>query len=66
MSEALHWMDSFWLALALFFILEGVLPFASPSRWRRWFHQVMGMRDGQIRFFGLVSILLGLSILWLQ
>ena len=50
----------------LFFILEGVLPFASPSRWRRWFHQVMGMRDGQIRFFGLVSILLGLSILLLQ
>ena len=63
--ESIQWVDSLWIALALFFVLEGLLPFASPSRWRQWFLQVMQMRDGQIRFFGLVSILIGLVILLL-
>ena len=58
--ESIQWVDSLWIALALFFVLEGLLPFASPSRWRQWFLQVM-----QIRFFGLVSILMGLAILLL-
>lgn len=63
--ESIQWVDSLWIALALFFVLEGLLPFASPPRWRQWFLQVMQMRDGQIRFFGLVSILMGLAILLL-
>jgi uncharacterized protein YjeT (DUF2065 family) len=55
--------DTFWTALALVLIFEGLLPFASPSRWRRMFSQMLNMRDGQIRFFGLISLLLG-SLLW--
>jgi uncharacterized protein YjeT (DUF2065 family) len=60
-----QWIDSLGIALALFFVLEGLLPFVSPSRWRHWFSQVMQMRDGQIRFFGLLSMLIGLAILLL-
>jgi uncharacterized protein YjeT (DUF2065 family) len=49
-----------WLALACVLVIEGLLPFLSPAGWRRMFEQVLKMSDGQIRFFGLCSILAGL------
>jgi len=57
--------DTFWLALALVLVIEGLFPFISPSGWRRMFQQVLQMHDGQLRFFGLCSILIGLALLWL-
>ena len=54
-------------ALALVLIIEGLLPLLSPSRWREVFARVLAMSDGQIRFIGLVSILMGLfGLLWLR
>lgn len=57
--------DTFWLALALVLILEGLFPFVSPRGWKRMFLQLLEMQDGQIRFFGLCSILAGLLMVWL-
>ena len=57
--------DVFWAALALMLVFEGLLPFLSPDGWRRTFQQILQLRDGQLRFFGLVSIVLGLTGLWL-
>ena len=59
-------MDSntLWLALALALIGEGLFPFISPLGWRRKLVQVMQMSDGQIRFFALVCILIGLLLIW--
>lgn len=54
-----------WLALALALIFEGLLPLLSPATWRGVFAQLMQLRDGQIRFFGLLSVLGGLLLLWL-
>jgi uncharacterized protein YjeT (DUF2065 family) len=56
--------DSLWLALALVLVIEGLLPFVSPAGWRRMFTQLLQLHDGQIRFFGLFSILLGLVLIW--
>lgn len=55
--------DSLWTAFALVLVIEGLLPFVSPAAWRRVFQRVLALRDGQIRFFGLLSILLGLALL---
>jgi uncharacterized protein YjeT (DUF2065 family) len=56
-----------WAALALVLVIEGLLPFLSPPRWRRMFEQILQMSDGQIRFIGLASILVGLlGLLWLR
>lgn len=57
--------DTFWQALALVLVFEGLLPFASPGAWRRMFSQLLQLQDGQIRFFGLLSVLAGLTCLWL-
>jgi len=55
--------DSLLAALALVLVIEGLLPFMSPQRWRRVFEQMLTLQDGQIRFFGLCSILIGLLLL---
>ncbi len=57
--------QTFWSALALVLVFEGLLPFASPASWRQAFKQLIELRDGQLRFFGLCSIAVGLVVLWL-
>ncbi|MBO9514438.1 MAG: DUF2065 domain-containing protein [Variovorax sp.] len=57
--------DTFWNAIALVLVIEGLLPLFSPGGWRRGFSQLLQLRDGQLRFFGLCSILLGLFLLWI-
>ena len=50
-------------ALALMLVVEGLLPFFSPTTWRKLFERATKMSDGQIRFFGLSSMLAGLAML---
>jgi uncharacterized protein YjeT (DUF2065 family) len=57
--------DLLWTALALVLVLEGLFPFISPAGWRQTFAKLMQLRDGQLRFFGLTAILLGVVTLWL-
>jgi uncharacterized protein len=54
---------TFLMALALMLIFEGVLPFIAPTLWRDTFRKITQMSDGQIRFVGLSSMLVGLLIL---
>ena len=54
---------TFIMALALMLILEGVLPFLAPNLWRETFRRITQMTDGQIRFVGLSSMLVGLLLL---
>ena len=56
-------MDSLWPAFALLLIIEGVLPFAAPRVWREAFRKLTDMSDGQLRFIGLLSMVLGLVFL---
>ena len=55
---------TFLMALALMLILEGVLPFLAPNLWRETFRKITQMSDGQIRFVGLSSMIVGLVLLW--
>ena len=52
-------------ALALVFIIEGMMPFLSPGRWRQMVVSVAQMEDRVIRNFGLGSMLFGLFVLYL-
>lgn len=51
------------MAFALMLILEGLLPFLAPTLWRDTFRRIMQMSDGQIRFVGLSSMVVGLLLL---
>ena len=56
-------LDWIWGALALMLVFEGLLPFLSPTAWRTVFERALKMSDGQIRFIGLSSMLIGLLLL---
>jgi uncharacterized protein len=53
------------LAFALMLVIEGILPFLVPGLWRDTFRRLTEMSDGQIRFIGLTSMLVGLMLLYL-
>ncbi|NCT81542.1 MAG: DUF2065 domain-containing protein [Comamonadaceae bacterium] len=60
-------MNELLSALALVLIIEGLMPLISPARWREVFSRILAMSDGQIRFIGLASMLLGLlGWFWLR
>lgn len=59
-------LDSLLLALGLMLVLEGLLPMLSPRRWLSLFAQIRQLQEGQIRFFGLLMVVLGLLLIWLQ
>jgi len=50
-------------ALALMLVFEGLLPFLSPTTWREVFAKALRLSDGQIRFLGLSSMLVGMLLL---
>lgn len=50
------------LAVGLVLVVEGLMPFVAPARWREMMARVMSLADGQIRFFGLALILAGLVV----
>lgn len=62
-------MRDFWqifpVALALVFVIEGMLPFLSPGRWRSMIATVLQLDDAGIRRFGLGSMLFGVVLLYL-
>ena len=53
------------VAIALVFIIEGMLPFISPNRWRTMLAMAEQMDDRMIRGVGLGCMLFGVVILYL-
>ncbi len=57
--------DSLWAALALVLVVEGFLPLVAPRFWRESFAKLVALTDGQLRFVGLASMLMGFAGFWL-
>jgi hypothetical protein len=57
--------DSFLHALCLVLVIEGIVPFLYPSRWRSLVVRLATISDSQLRVMGLVSMLLGAGFLFL-
>jgi uncharacterized protein YjeT (DUF2065 family) len=53
------------VAVALVFIIEGMLPFISPNRWRNMLTVAEQMDDKLIRYVGLGSMMFGVLMLYL-
>ena len=54
------------MALGLMLIFEGLLPFIAPQAWRETFKRMITLKDGQLRFMGLISIVGGLLLMLLN
>ncbi|MFA7291420.1 MAG: DUF2065 domain-containing protein [Rhodocyclaceae bacterium] len=51
------------LAFALMLVLEGIVPFIAPNAWRETFRRLIEFSDGQVRFVGLTSMLVGIILI---
>lgn len=60
---------SFWKELALAFclmlVIEGIIPFLAPQRWRKMVERLAQIDDNSMRIAGLVSMLLGTAALYI-
>ncbi|WP_243393658.1 DUF2065 domain-containing protein [Solimonas fluminis] len=50
-------------ALALVMVIEGLMPFVAPARWRQMMLSVMHLDSRAIRIIGLLSMLGGVILL---
>ena len=56
--------NDFLTALALLFIFEGLMPFASPSKWKDVLRNIVELDSSKIRMFGFMSMMGGLLLLY--
>lgn len=55
--------NSLLLAFGLMLVFEGMLPLLSPAAWRQTFRRMIELKDGQLRFVGLISMFGGLLLI---
>ncbi|HBE93382.1 MAG TPA: DUF2065 domain-containing protein [Gammaproteobacteria bacterium] len=60
----MQWSDLF-AALALMLMLEGILPFLNPDRYRKMLEMLEQISDTQLRSIGFAIMLVGAVILTL-
>ncbi len=53
------------IALSLVLVIEGIIPFLYPGRWKEMVAVMADMDDGTMRIIGLVSMLTGTGLLYL-
>jgi uncharacterized protein YjeT (DUF2065 family) len=53
-------------ALGLMLVIEGILPLLLPQAWRDTFRRMIELKDGQLRFVGLASVIGGLLLIVLS
>ncbi|MDR1423192.1 MAG: DUF2065 domain-containing protein [Azoarcus sp.] len=54
--------DTLLTAIALMLIIEGILPLAAPERWREVFRRLTALKNGQVRYVGLLSVGVGVVL----
>ncbi len=58
-------MLNYWLtAFGLMLVIEGLMPFLFPVRWRETLRHISELQDGQLRFIGLILMLAGVVVIY--
>ena len=58
------WQDIL-TAFALYLIIEGMIPFIGPARFRRTVEQISRLNDNNLRVVGLIAMGAGLLLLFI-
>ncbi len=51
-------------AFCLMLVIEGILPFLYPTRWRRLVASMAIVSDRHLRFMGMASMMIGVGLLY--
>lgn len=57
--------ESLLKAVALLLIIEGVIPFLYPDKWRNLVAKMATIENRHLRVMGLISMLLGVGLIFL-
>jgi uncharacterized protein len=57
-------MSELLTVIGLILVLEGLPYFAFPEKFKTWIRKVVEMPEGQLRIYGLVSMLIGLLLVF--
>jgi len=63
MAEFWH---ELWIAFCLLLVIEGVIPFLYPQRWRSLVAQLAQISDSSLRMVGFISMIAGTALLLLS
>ena len=58
-------IEIFFTAIALLLVMEGILPFAAPSLWRKLLLRMADRDEASIRKTGLITLISGVVIMCL-
>jgi len=58
------WQDVF-TAFALYLVIEGMIPFVGPNRFREAVNEIAKLSDKHLRATGLTVMILGLVLLFI-
>lgn len=50
-------------ALSLVFVIEGLIPFAWPKRWKKFLKKIVAQDEKMLRISGFLSMMIGLILL---
>jgi len=57
---------NWWWVIGGVLLVEGLMPLFFTQAWRQTFEKLLQLRDGQIRFIGFASVLIGLLLMSLN
>jgi len=60
MAEFWH---ELWIAFCLLLVIEGIIPFLYPQRWRQLVAQLAQISDTSLRMVGFISMIAGTALL---
>ena len=60
MAEFWH---ELWIAFCLLLVIEGIIPFLYPQRWRQLVAQLAQIGDTSLRMVGFISMIAGTALL---
>ncbi len=52
------------IGFGLMLVIEGMMPFLFPARWRHTVRRISNLQDGQLRFVGLTLMLAGVVVIY--
>lgn len=59
----MYWQEIL-TAAALLLVIEGMLPFVAPNKYKQLVEQIAALGDNQLRMVGLLSMIAGLLLLF--
>jgi len=56
-------LDTIFLVIGFVLVIEGIFPLLFTNLWKQTFIKVTQKKNGQIKFYGLLSVLLGMALI---